>query len=189
MTLDYLESIFGPFPYEQLGISAINGKPFAFSAPMRILIPETMPTTVLVHELAHQWAGNAVTPSDPETYSWMFEGLATYTETLFALRDSDTLPTGRFGVPDETRPLDQVDSVDDLLDAATYQRGALLYQALRLEIGDEAFFNTLRAFIERNLHESVEIETLQAIAEEMSGMDLDAFFTAWVSDTVVPELP
>ena len=187
--LDFLESVFGPFPFERLGISAINGNPFALSASMRILIPETMPETVLVHELAHQWAGNAVWPSDPETYSWMFEGLATYTETLFLLRDSDTLPTGRFGVPDETRPLDQVDSVDDLLDAATYQRGALFYQALRLEIGDEAFFDTLREFIQANLHHSVEIETLQAIAEDMSGMDLDAFFTAWVSDPVVPDLP
>ncbi len=188
-TLDYLESIFGPFPYERLGISAINGNPIALSTPMRILIPESMPTTVLVHELAHQWAGNAVTASDPETFGWMFEGLATYTETLFALRDSDTLPTGRFGVPDETRPLDQVDSVDDILDGATYQRGALLYQALRLEIGDEAFFATLLEFIQGNLHESVEIETLQATAEEISGMDLDAFFTAWVSDSVVPDLP
>jgi len=188
-TLDYLESLFGPFPYERLGISAINGKPFAFSAPMRILIPESMPSQILVHELAHQWAGNAVGPTDPETYGWMFEGLATYTESLFRNRKTNEIPNTRFGVPGETRPLDEVDSVADLLDAATYQRGALLYHALRLEIGEQPFFDTLRAFIQRNLYESVEIDTLQAIAEEMSGTDLDGFFTAWVSDRVVPDLP
>lgn len=187
--LDFFESTFGEFPYERLGISAINGRQFAFSVPMRILIPETMPTQVLVHELAHQWAGNAVTPSDPETYSWMFEGLATYAETLFLNRDDDGIPNVRFRVPTETRPLDQVDSVADLLDAATYQRGALLYQALRLEIGEEPFFDTLREFIQRNLHGSVEIEDLQEVAEEMSGKDLETFFTAWVSERVVPELP
>jgi len=187
--LDYLESVFGPFPYERLGISAINGERFALSAPMRILIPESMPTNVLTHELAHQWAGNAVGATDPETYSWMFEGLATYAETLFFFRDQDDIPNPRFGVPNETRALDQVDSIDDLLDAATYQRGALLYQALRLEIGEEPFFDTLREFIQANLYGTVEIETLQTVAEEMSGMDLDAFFTAWVSETTVPELP
>ncbi|MCZ6505788.1 MAG: M1 family aminopeptidase [Actinobacteria bacterium] len=88
-----------------------------------------------------------------------------------------------------TRPLDQVDSIDDILDSVTYQRGALLYHALRLEIGDEAFFATLREFIERNLHATAEIEDLQAIAEEITGDDLSQFFTSWVTETTVPQLP
>jgi aminopeptidase N len=119
----------------------------------------------------------------------MFEGLATYAETLFLHRNNDGIPDFSFGVPSETRPLDQVDSVDDLLDAVTYQRGALLYHALRLEIGEDAFFNTLREFIQRNLHGTAEIEDLQAVAEELSGQDLEAFFTGWVSESAVPELP
>lgn len=72
--------------------------------------------------------------------------------------------------------------VSDLLDAATHHSRALLYQALRLEIIEEPVSNTLREFIRRTLHGSVEISTLQAIAEEMSGKDLDGFFTAWVSE-------
>ncbi|MCL1601841.1 MAG: hypothetical protein M3112_09970 [Actinomycetia bacterium] len=187
--LDFHESVFGPFPFERLGISAINGKQFALSDATRILIPESMPSPVLAHELAHQWAGNAVHSTDPETYSWMFEGLATYAEALFINRDNDSIPDLRFGVPSETRPLDRVDSVDDLLDAVTYQRGALLYHALRLEIGEDAFFDTLREFIQRNLHGTAEIEDLQAVAEELSGQDLTAFFTGWVSESAVPELP
>jgi len=190
--LDFLETVFGPFPYGRLGLSAINGAPFALSSPMRILIPESEPRTILVHELAHQWAGDAVT-SETEGSGWLWEGLARYTETLFrehegqSVGDSSVLLSSQ--VPDETRPLDQIDSIDDILDNATYQRGALLYHALRLEIGDKAFFTTLREFIQRNLHGTAEIEDLRAIAEEISGDDLSEFFMGWVTETVVPDLP
>lgn len=190
--LDFLETVFGPFPYERLGLSAINGKEFALAAPMRILIPESMPRPVLLHELAHQWAGAAVS-SENEASGWLWEGLATYSEALFAEHEgresaitSSLLATS---VPEVTRPLDRVDSIDDLLDNATYRRGALLYHALRLEIGDEAFFITLREFIQRHLHATAEVEDLQAIAEEISGEDLSRFFANWVTESAVPDLP
>jgi len=190
--LDFLETLFGPFPYERLGLSAINGKPFALAAPMRILIPESMPRPVLLHELAHQWAGAAVT-TENEASGWLYEGLATYTESLFAEhRGRDPAVTSNLlsaSLPDTTRPLDQVDSIDDILDNVTYQRGALLYHALRLEIGDEPFFTTINEFIQRNLHATAEIEDLQAIAEELTGDDLSQFFTSWVTESTVPQLP
>jgi aminopeptidase N len=190
--LDFLETVFGPFPYGRLGLSAIDGVQFALSSPMRILIPEYMPRVVLVHELAHQWAGVAVT-SETEGSPWLWEGLATYTETLFREHEGQSVERLSVllsrGVPDETRPLDQLDSIDDILDNATYQRGALLYHALRLEIGDEPFFTTIKEFIQRNLHATAEIEDLQAVAEEISGQDLSPFFTSWVSETAVPQLP
>ena len=190
--LDFLETLFGPFPYERLGLSAINGKQFALAAPMRILIPESMPRPVLLHELAHQWAGAAVT-TENEASGWLYEGLATYTESLFAEHEGRVPAfTSTFlssSVPEVTRPLDQVDSIDDILDSVTYQRGALLYHALRLEIGDEPFFATLNEFVQRNLHATAEIEDLQAIAEELTGDDLSQFFTSWVIESAVPQLP
>ena len=71
----------------------------------------------------------------------------------------------------------------------TYDRGALLYHALRLEIGDEAFFTTLRQFIQRNIHGLVEVRDLRAVAEEISRRDLEEFFTAWITQPTVPDLP
>lgn len=130
---------------------------------------------------------------DAEASGWLWEGLATYSESLFAEHEGrDAAITASVlstSVPEVTRPLDRVDSIEDLLDNATYRRGALLYHALRLEIGDEAFFMTLREFIQRNLHATAEVEDLQAIAEETSGEDLSRFFAAWVTETVVPDLP
>jgi predicted small secreted protein len=192
--LTFVESLLGPFPYERLGISALDGRHFAYSTPMRIVMPAFVTDLTMVHELAHQWAGNAVTGSD-EGSNWLFEGLASYVEALWAETlsddvDADATTRQLAGqVPSVTRTLDGVDSIDDLLDGVTYQRAELFYHALRLEIGDDAFFITLREFIQRNLHSTVGVEDLQAVAEEVSELDLDQFFTAWVSEPEVPELP
>ena len=59
---------------------------------------------------------------------------------------------------------------------------------LRLEIEGEAFFVTLKEFIQRNLHGTAEVEQLRAVAEQISGQDLTAFFTAGVTQPVVPDL-
>ena len=47
----------------------------------------------------------------------------------------------------------------------------------------------LNEFIQRNLHATAEIEDLQAIAEELTGDDLSQFFTSWVTESAVPQLP
>jgi hypothetical protein len=63
--LTFLESLFSPFPYERLGISVVDGdiRGVNYSTPMRIVLTTTASDTLLVHELAHQWA----TPSPTTT--------------------------------------------------------------------------------------------------------------------------
>jgi aminopeptidase N len=193
--LPFLESLFGPFPYDRLGISVMDRSgEFGYSSPTRIVMPEWMSESRLVHELSHQWAGNAVAVVE-EGSNWLIEGLAVYVEALWAesLRDDidvDAISSRLDGrVPPVTRTLDGVDSTDDVYDETTYDRAALFYHALRLEIGDDAFFVTLREFIQRNLHGTVVVEDLQAIAEEVAEQDLDQFFNAWVREPEVPVLP
>lgn len=192
--LAFNESLFGPFPYERLGVSMLANRSFAFSTPMRIVVVDDMPDGILVHEVAHQWIGNAVV-ADREDANWLVEGLATYVESLWReTRDDDvdietTTATLERDAPVETRPLGEVNSVGDLLDAATYERGALLFHALRLEVGDEAFASIVRDFVQDNLHRRVGVEDLVAVAERVSGRDLDDFFVAWVDEAAVPALP
>ena len=67
-----------------------------------------------------------------------------------------------------------------------YQRGALAVHALRVEVGDDAFFAILRGWTERYRNGNATVEDFVALAEEISGQDLDAFFAAWLFS---PELP
>ena len=67
-----------------------------------------------------------------------------------------------------------------------YDRGAATLHALRVEVGDEAFFAGARLWLERYDDSTGTTEDFQAVYEEVSGQDLDAFFDIWVRDPVKP---
>ena len=62
----------------------------------------------------------------------------------------------------------------------TYQGGAAALGALRSEIGDERFFELLRRWVADNDGSSRTTEDFIALAEEVSGTDLTAFFDEWL---------
>jgi hypothetical protein len=78
---------------------------------------------------------------------------------------------------------------DGLFRGAVYARGGLTLHALRLRLGDELFFRTLRTYTERFRHGSVTTQDFVAVAEEVGGQDLDAFFDAWLYQTKLPAIP
>ncbi|MFT4040945.1 MAG: M1 family metallopeptidase [Thermomicrobiales bacterium] len=69
-----------------------------------------------------------------------------------------------------------------------YQRGMLTLHALRLDVGDEAFFAILRAWPERYRNGNAATADFVALAEEISGRDLDAFFDGWLYQIALPPL-
>ena len=69
---------------------------------------------------------------------------------------------------------------DDLFHDAVYTRGAMTLQALREEVGNVAFFDTLRAWIETNAFGTGTTEEFIALAEQESGQQLDELFDVWL---------
>jgi aminopeptidase N len=59
---------------------------------------------------------------------------------------------------------------------------------LRLRIGDEASFNTLKTFRARFKYSHASTSDFTAVAEEVSGEDLRSFFKEWLN-TKDPQLP
>ena len=70
-----------------------------------------------------------------------------------------------------------------------YERGALTLHALRLTVGDAAFFAILSEWTGRFHNGNVTTEDFVALAEEVSGEQLDAFFEAWLFEPALPALP
>ena len=56
-----------------------------------------------------------------------------------------------------------------------FDRGALTFHALRLRVGDEAFFQILRTYTERYRYSNASAADFIAIAEEVSKQDLTEF--------------
>jgi hypothetical protein len=108
--------------------------------------PANYLTAIAVHETAHQWWFARV-GNDPDTAAWLDESLCTYSEVLWYEEVNPDLvgwwwrnrvwwyaPQGFVGAPAHT-----YDTFRPYVNAA-YLRGASFLDALRLTLGDDAFF-------------------------------------------------
>ncbi len=78
---------------------------------------------------------------------------------------------------------------DNLYNVSVYERGALTLHALRLEVGDETFFNILRTYHDRYRYGNACTADFIAVAEEVSGLHLGEFFEGWLYAQAMPDIP
>jgi aminopeptidase N len=182
-------SYFGAYPFSSTGAIVDSGFPgVALETQTRPLYGWAAPRTTVVHELAHQWFGNAVTP---ERWSdiWLSEGFATWSEWLWHTGGADARLRRVFrrlyrvrGV--FARPLWRVPpgapGPKKLFSLSVYNRGALTLEALRQLIGDPAFYATLRRWVSEHLYGNASTQDFIVLAEAESGRELDRFFDLWL---------
>lgn len=78
---------------------------------------------------------------------------------------------------------------NQLFNAGVYQRGSLTLHALRLEVGDEAFFEILRSYTARFAYSNASTEDFINVAQEVFGQPLGDLFDAWLYDETLPDMP
>ena len=186
--IDFLDDLFGPYPFTSSGaIVDDDSVGYALETQTRPIYSQWADESTVAHELAHQWVGDSVTPALWRDI-WLNEGFATYAEWMWdEHRGGSTVQQrfdGVYATPADdpfwsTPPGDP--SAQTLFDAATYDRGAASLQALRVKIGDPAFFTLLRRWATENADGNVDTADFAALAEEVSGQELDGFFTTWIS--------
>src|SRR6218665_695635 len=152
--------------------------------------PET--AWILVHELAHQWWGNAVTCATWRDF-WLNEGIATFMTAAWkehrfgpaayeAELDVARKRVARLRETGWDRPLAFGGEYPSLgaRRAVQYSKGALFLAHLRGRIGDAAFWKGLRSFTRDHAGGTVTSIDLQRAMERASGRDLSPDFGAWV---------
>ena len=151
---------------------------------------------VVVHELAHQWYGDSLAVAQWQ-HIWLNEGFATYAEWLWSGDVGRGTPQEIFDfyysvIPDDD-PFWQVvigDPGPDLLfDIAIYYRGAMTLQQLRVAVGDDDFFRILERWAQKREGDNVTTDEFIALAEKISGEELDALFETWLFTPGKPEIP
>ncbi|MFB6272629.1 MAG: M1 family metallopeptidase [Salinibacter sp.] len=195
--LRFFEEHLGPYPYDKLANVQSTTRYGGMENAATIFYSETSvadekdDTSLLAHEIAHQWFGNTVTEAD-WSHLWLSEGFATYLtglylehargpEALTKYMASARTRVATFHEQNPDEPLVDTTYSDPkaLLNTNPYQKGAWVLHMLRQRVGTSTFWKGLRAYYDRYRHQNASTRDFRAVMEEVSGQDLKSFFDQW----------
>ncbi|MDW6059493.1 M1 family metallopeptidase [Streptomyces sp. FXJ1.4098] len=210
--LEWMEKQVGPYPFETYGVliaKATTG--FELETQTLSLFERGLFTTsglpswyiesIMVHELAHQWFGDSVSPRRWSDL-WLNEGHATWYEALYGdergkmpLDKRMRLAYGRSdawrasgGPPAAPLPSDP-DHQIGIFRPIVYDGSALVLYALRQRIGRAAFERLERRWVHKYRDGVASTADFVRLASEVAGRDLTGFLRPWLYGRTTPKMP
>lgn len=143
--------------------------------------------STIIHELAHEWFGNAVTAADMSD-AWLHEGFATYMELLFVER---ILGKGRYNYlisHYKNSKYFNVSLVGErnkrtnmFKNGFIYYRGAIVLHKIREKLKDDTlFFQILREFYQQNKYKTVLTEDFIELVNKTTKTDYTIFLNGLI---------
>lgn len=194
---DSLEVHFGPYRWEKIGYVLVpfNGGAMEHATnvayPLILANGSTTYQQIMSHELAHSWFGNLAT-CRTASEMWLNEGFASYIEFL-----TTEWLSGKTAYTNEVRNnhrsmLNFCHVRDDgywALSAmpgtqtygyTTYRKGADVIHSLRSYMGDDAFFDGLKQFVNQYQMTDVSAQDLFESLTNSSGQNMIDFMNDWI---------
>jgi len=190
--VDYFSGLFGPFPYPALArvesSTRFGGMENATAIfyDQKLYRDQKLNESLVAHETAHQWFGDAVTPRE-WPHLWLSEGFATYLAALWkghadgdsAFRASMKKAADQvLSSQASERPVVDTAQRDlmGLLNTNSYQKGGWVLHQLRGIVGDSAFFAGLRRYYTSYKDSTAISSDFARVMSETAGRDLDWYF-------------
>jgi aminopeptidase N len=199
---DFLATQFGPYPFDAYGGIVVDDARvgYALETQSRPVYGPAFfrgggdASWVVAHELAHQWYGDSVSLQRWQDI-WLNEGIASYAEWLWAEHQGGR-PVQQAFQEEYQRTGPEVWQVPpgdpgagQLFSRSVYKRGAMTLQALRLAVGDAAFFRILKTWAAEKRDANATTAEFIAVCERVSGKSLRTLFDAWLYQKSRPPLP
>ncbi len=162
------------------------------------LIDENVQENTIAHELIHHWFGDLVTAESWSNLT-LNESFANYGEYLWR--------EYKYGALDASMHLYNVNKAylegqnldkhlvrfnytdkEDMFDLVSYNKGGTILHMLRNYLGDEAFFEGLKVYLNKFKYKPAEVHQLRLVLEEVSGKDLNWFFNQWYYNAGHPRI-
>jgi aminopeptidase N len=155
---------------------------------------------LIAHELAHQWFGDLITCKD-WSQGWLNEGFATYFENVWREKD-EGWDAARYNFSQEAEAYFAEDAGSyrrpivtrvykdaiEVFDRHLYEKGGLVLDMLRNELGDALFWKGIRHYTRSNAGRNVVTADLAQAFEEATGRNIEWFLDQWVFRGGHPEL-
>ncbi|MFD9301631.1 M1 family metallopeptidase [Streptomyces sp. NPDC060048] len=203
--VDWGSGRFGAYPFATTGAIVLpeGTLGYALETQTRPVFPGAPGSLdLLVHELAHQWFGDSVSPKSWKDM-WLNEGFATYAEWLWsedhggpsaqqhfdAYLAGDTDVDSQAGSDWDAFPPAAPPGPEDISAAPVYGRGAMVLHRIRQEVGDERFFALVRGWAADHRHGNASTADFTAYAQEKTGHDLKKVWDVWLYGEARPKAP
>ena len=198
--LTFFSDYVGPYAYEKLAniespvVSGGMESASAIGYSDKLITGNRSVRTrnVIIHEIAHQWFGNAVTETNWDD-AWLSEGFATcftmlfiehqYGKTAFLSEwEKAKQSFYKYHEKDSTYLIvaDRTAEEGPVTNNVTYQKGACILLMLRDMIGETAFKKGIQSYYKNYMNGSASTKNFQQEMEKASNQDLTAFFNQWL---------
>jgi aminopeptidase N len=152
---------------------------------------------LISHELAHQWFGDLVTCKDWGNI-WLNEGFASFAEFVWSEAhfgkdqgDYERWSGAREWLESKNlwnKPIVRHDFDDSSeFDGNAYGKGALVLYMLRHQLGDDAFYRSIKHYLKVNRGKNVVTADFAKAIEEATHTNVDQFFSQWLYGAGAPK--
>ncbi|MEN8649383.1 M1 family metallopeptidase [Streptomyces sp. 21So2-11] len=187
---------FGPYPFSSVGaiVDRDDDAGYALETQTKPVFPGAPDESTLVHELAHQWFGNSVTPKSWQDM-WLNEGFASYAEWLWEedmYEDSSADESFKKAFDEKDSwafPPADPPTAADISSEPVYGRGAMVIHKIREAVGDDAFYDIVQGWVATHRHGNASTDDFTAYVEKKSGKDLTGLWKTWLYGQDKPASP
>ncbi|WP_406000028.1 M1 family metallopeptidase [Streptomyces sp. NBC_00829] len=194
--MEWAKDNFGPYPFTSIGATVVPQYQigYALETQNRPVFPiEQFDVETLVHEVAHQWYGNSVSPATWKDM-WLNESFAQYAEWIWLEDFEDTPLQESFQEAFDTEenwafPPADPPSGAEVSDPPVYGRGAMVLYKIRQKVGKETFQEILTGWPATHPYGNASTADFTEYVEEESGQDLSEVWNTWLYGTEKPARP